>query len=380
MTSRRVAVIGTGLVPFGKQESASLEELGSTAAKSALAEAGLEAGRVGAVFSSNVLGGGGAGQRILARIGVHGLPVVNVENACASGTTAVHLARLAIAAGQHDVVLVVGAEKMTGKFQGGITLDRTDRPTLLGLTMPAIYALNAQRYAHDNGIDPDNFAEVSVKNRAAGARNPHAMFRQPVTREEVLGARPVADPLTLLQCCANADGAAAVVLAAEGAVSSQHDPVWLLGSGLASGSPMGPGTEFGTSRPSRLAAQQAYAAAGVTAGDIDFAEVHDAFTIGEITSVEGLGLASPGKALRAVLDGELSRGGRVPVNVSGGLLSKGHPVGATGVGQVVELVTQLRGQAGDRQVNGASVGLAHTVGGGVATLDAIASGVVIAGR
>ncbi len=379
MTSRRVAVIGTGLVPFGKHENTSLEELGSAAAEAALAEAGIEPGRVGAVFSANVLGGGGAGQRILARIGVHGLPVVNVENACASGTTAVHLARLAIAAGQYDVVLVVGAEKMTGKFQGGITLDRTDRPTLLGLTMPAIYALNAARYAHDHGADLDDFAEVSVKNRAAGARNPHAMFRQPVTREEVLGARPIADPLTLLQCCANADGAAAVVLAAKGAVSSQHGPVWLLGSGLASGSPTGPRTEFGTSRPSRLAAQQAYEAAGVTAGDIDFAEVHDAFTIGEITSVEGLGLTSPGKALRAVLDGELSHGGRVPVNVSGGLLSKGHPVGATGVGQVVELVTQLRGKAGDRQIDGASVGLAHTVGGGVATLDAIASGAVIAG-
>jgi acetyl-CoA acetyltransferase len=379
MTSRRVAVVGAGLVPFGKHEDASLEELGSTAAESALGEAGLEVNQVGAVFSANVLGGGGAGQRILARTGVHGIPVVNVENACASGTTAVHLARLAVAAGQHDAVLVVGAEKMTGKFQGGITLDRTDRPTLLGLTMPAIYALNAQRYAHDNAIDLDDFAEVSVKNRAAGARNPQAMFRKPVTRAEVLGARPVADPLTLLQCCANADGAAAIVVVAEHAVASQHDPVWLLGSGLASGSPIGPSTEFGTSLLSRLAAQQAYAAAGVAAADIDFAEVHDAFTIGEITSVEGLGLASLGKAVHAVLDGELSLGGRVPVNVSGGLLSKGHPVGATGVGQVVELVTQLRGQAGDRQITGASVGLAHTVGGGVATLDAIASGVVIAG-
>jgi acetyl-CoA acetyltransferase len=205
------------------------------------------------------------------------------------------------------------------------------------------------------------------------------MFRKPVTRAEVLDARPVADPLTLLQCCANADGAAAIVVVAEDAVASQHDPVWLLGSGLASGSPIGPSTEFGTSLLSRLAAQQAYAAAGLAAADIDFAEVHDAFTIGEITSVEGLGLASLGKAVHAVLDGELSLGGRVPVNVSGGLLSKGHPVGATGVGQVVELVTQLRGQAGDRQITGASVGLAHTVGGGVATLDAIASGVVIAG-
>lgn len=379
MTSRRVAVIGTGVVPFGKHEDSSLEELGSAAAERALAEAGVEPGRVGAVFSSNVLGGGGAGQRILARVGVLGAPVVNVENACASGTTAVHLARLAIAAGAHDVVLVVGAEKMIGKFQGGITLDRTDRPTLLGLTMPAIYALNAQRYAYDNGVGLDDFAEVSVKNRAAGARNPHAMFRKPVTRAAVLESRPVADPLTLLQCCANADGGAAVVLAAAGAVSSAHNPVWLLGSGLASGSPMGPKTEFGTSLPSRLAAEQAYLAAGVTPDNIDFAEVHDAFTIGEIASVEALGLDSPGKALHAVTDGELSLGGRIPVNASGGLLSKGHPVGATGVGQVVELVTQLRGQAGERQVDGASIGLSHTVGGGVATLDAIASGVVIAG-
>ncbi|MEU0469796.1 thiolase family protein [Amycolatopsis sp. NPDC006131] len=379
MTNRRVAVIGTGLVPFGKHEDTGLEELGITAAEAALAEAGCEPGRIGAVFSSNVLGGGGAGQRILAGVGVFGVPVVNVENACASGTTAVHLARLAIESGRHDVVLVVGAEKMTGKFQGGITLDRTDRPTLLGLTMPAIYALNAQRYAHDTGAALDDFAEVSVKNRAAGARNPHAMFRQPVTREDVLGSRPVADPLTLLQCCANADGAAALVLAAEHVVESRHDPVWLLGSGLASGTATGPKTEFGTSRPSALAAGQAYAAAGITAADIDFAEVHDAFTIGEITSVEALGLASQGKALAAVVAGEFSPGGRVPVNASGGLLAKGHPVGATGVGQVVELTTQLRGGAGERQVGGARIGLSHTVGGGVATLDAIASGVVIAG-
>ncbi|GAA5040534.1 acetyl-CoA acetyltransferase [Thermocatellispora tengchongensis] len=379
MTSRRVAVIGTGSVPFGKHEDASLEDLGGSAARAALAEAGFEPGRIEAAFSSNVLGGGGAGQRILARAGVHGVPVVNAENACASGTTAVHLARLAVAAGVHDVVLVVGAEKMTGRFQGGITLDRTDRPTLLGLTMPAIYALNAQRYAYDHGADLDDLAEVSVKNRAAGAANPQAMFRKPVTRAEVLGSRPVADPLTLLQCCANADGAAALVLAAENAVSSRHDPVWLLGSGLASGSPIGPATEFGTSRPSRLAARRAYAAAGVTPDAIDLAEVHDAFTIGEIMSVEALGLAGPGKALHAVAGGELSLGGRVPVNAGGGLLSKGHPVGATGVGQVVELVAQLRGRAGERQVGGASLALAHTVGGGVATLDAIASGVVIAG-
>ncbi|WP_033293102.1 thiolase family protein [Amycolatopsis jejuensis] len=371
----RVAVVGTGLVPFGKHEDRTLEELGSAAVEQALAESGLTPG---AVFSANVLGGGGAGQRILARAGMPGVPVVNVENACASGTTAVHLARLAIAAGQCDVVLVVGAEKMTGKFQGGITLDRTDRPTQLGLTMPAIYALNAQRYAHDHGVDLDDFAEVSIKNRAAGARNPHAMFRKPVTRADVLGSRPVADPLTLLQCCANADGAAALVLAASHVVSPGHNPVWLLGSGLASGSPMGPGTEFGTSLPSRLAADQAYATAGITADDVDVAEVHDAFTIGEITSIEGLGLASRGKGLRAVLDGELSLGGRIPVNASGGLLSKGHPVAATGVGQIVELTAQLRGEAGERQVPGARVGLAHTVGGGVATLDAIASGVVIA--
>ncbi|MGI5132339.1 thiolase family protein [Pseudonocardia sp. CA-107938] len=379
MTTRRVAVIGTGLVPFGKHEDTALEELGIAATEAALAEAGFGPDRIGAVWSSNVLGGGGAGQRILAGTGVFDVPVVNVENACASGTTAVHLARLAIEAGQHDVVLVVGAEKMTGRFQGGITLDRTDRPTALGLTMPAIYALNAQRYAHDTGADPDDIAEVSVKNRAAGARNPQAMFRKPVTREDVLGSRPIADPLTLLQCCANADGAAALVLVAEHVVESRHDPVWLLGSGLASGTTTGPRTEFGTSRPSALAASRAYAAAGLAAADIDVAEVHDAFTIGEITSVEALGLASPGKALPAVMAGELSLGGRVPVNASGGLLAKGHPVGATGVGQVVELATQLRGVAGERQVAGARIGLSHTVGGGVATLDAIASGVVIAG-
>lgn len=369
----RVAVVGIGMTPFGKHEDLSLEELGAAAVREAVDDGGLDPGSIDAVFSSNVLGGGGAGQRILERVGLLGIPVVNVENACASGSTAVHLARQAVAAGDADAVLVIGAERMTGMFQGGISLDRSDRPTRIGLTMPAIYALWAQRYIHVNGLDARDLARVSVKNRAFGALNPLAMFRKEVTLDDVLGSRPVADPLTLLQCCANSDGAAALLVVREELLPSvSREPVWLLGSGLASGRPIGPSTDLSRSQISRESAQRAYESAGVRPGDIDLAEIHDAFTIGEVMSTEALGLAEYGRTFAAFDD-------LVPINVSGGLLSKGHPVGATGVAQVVELVRHLRDEAGERQVEGASLAVAHTVGGGVGTLEAIASGAVVLG-
>lgn len=356
------------MTPFGKHENRTLEDLGRAAVQEALAESGWPADRLDLVIGSNVLGGGGAGQRVLEGIGLLGQPVVNVENACASGSTAVHMARCAVEHGAADAVLVVGVEKMTGLFQGGIQLDRTDRPTLIGLTMPAIYALWAQRYCHVHQVDPVALAVITVKNRAYGALNPLALFQKEVTAEEVLQSRPVADPLTLLQCCANSDGAAAVVVLREELVESG---VVLLGSGLASGRPMGPDLDLARSRVSADAAKAAYGSAGIEPSDVDVAEIHDAFTIGEVMSTEALGLAGEGRTL---VDGA-----RVPVNVSGGLLSKGHPVGATGVAQVVELVRQLRGEFGDRGVPGAAIAVAHTVGGGVGTLEAIASGVVVLG-
>lgn len=366
----RAIVAGVGMTSFGKHQDRSVEDLGAWAVTEALADAGIDPAAVGAVVSANVLGGGGVGQRVLERVGLLGVPVVNVENACASGTTAVHVARHTVESGQADVVLVIGAERMTGLFQGGITLERTDRPTAIGLTMPAIYALWAQAYAERHGVPTDLLASVSVKNRAFGARNPLAMFRAEVTAEDVLASKPVADPLTLLQSCANSDGAAALVLVSESISTSRRRPVRVLGSGLASGRPMDQATDLARLQVSGASADAAYRAAGIQPAEADLAEIHDAFTIGEVLATEALGLVDEGRAL-------LDR--TIPVNVSGGLLSKGHPVGATGVAQVVELTRQLWGEADERQVPNARIGVAHTVGGGVATLEAIASGTVVVG-
>lgn len=367
----RVAVAGVGMTNFGKQEELSIEQLGAQAALEALEDSGIDPSRIDLVIGSNVLGGGGAGQRVLEQIGILGPEVVNVENACASGTTAVHLARRAISSGEANAVLVIGVEKMTGLFKGGITLDRTDRPTAIGLTMAAIYALWAQRYSYEYGVPVERLADISVKNRRYGAANPLAMFRQPVTAEEVLTSKPVADPLTLLQCCANSDGAAAAVLVSEQVVGgSSASMVRLLGTGVSSGREIGRKTDLSTLAVSQDSARKAFSLAGVKPQEIDLAEIHDAFTIGEVMATEAIGLASPGKALLEEV---------VPVNVSGGLLSKGHPVGATGVAQLVELTRHLRGEAGERQVPGARLGIAHTIGGGVSTLEAIASGTLIVG-
>jgi acetyl-CoA acetyltransferase len=369
----RAAVVGLGMTPFGKHKERSVEDLGVQAVEEALADSGIDRGLIDTTYSSNVLGGGGVGQRVLEKTGMLGHAVVNVENACASGSTAVHLARQAVESGSADAVLVLGVEKLTGMFQGGISLGRTDRPTQIGLTMPAVYALWAHRYANVYGISPDELANVAVKNRAYGARNPLAMFQKEVSVAEVLESKLIADPLTLLQCCANSDGGAALVIVREELLgSTTREPVWILGSALSSGRPVGPDTDLARSKVSRASGARAYAAAGIKPGDVDIAEIHDAFTIGEVISTEALDLAPEGTALRRDK-------GAVPINVSGGLLSKGHPVGATGVAQVVEIARHLRGEAGERQVSGASVGIAHTVGGGVATLEAIASGVVVLG-
>jgi acetyl-CoA acetyltransferase len=363
-----VLIAGMGMTTFGKHENESLEDLGSTALLEALAEAGLEPAEIDSAVSSNVLGGGAVGQRVLERVGLLGIPVINVENACASGSTAVHLAAASIASGAADAVVVLGVERMTGLFQGGITLDRSDRPTAIGLTMPAIYALWADAYARRHGVPVEDLARISVKNRRYGAANPLAMFRAEVTAEEVLASKPVADPLTLLQCCANSDGAAALVLVGDRFRSRFRGAARVVGTGLSSGRPVSADTDLSRLDVSRRSAAQAFRTAGLTPSAVGLAEIHDAFTIGEVLATEAIGLADAGRALRDDL---------VPINVSGGLLSKGHPVGATGVAQVVELARQVTGSAGDRQIDGVRVAVAHTVGGGVGTLEAIASGTVL---
>jgi len=311
-----------------------------------------------------------AGQRILKIVGLTGLPIINIENACSSSSTAFREAWIAVAAGIYDAALVIGVEKLT-KFGGGtLPLEKEDWEVAHGLVMPALYAMRARRYMHEYGLTEDQLAMVSVKARKHGGLNPDAQFRDPVTIEQVKQARPVADPLTLFHCCPSGDGAAAVVIcSAEKARQYTTSPVRVLGSEINSGNYMTGFRDMTSPEITVRGAEQLYEEAGIGPEDVDLAEVHDAFAIAELLYYEALGFCAKGDAARLLEDGETSLGGRIPVNPSGGLLAKGHPIGATGVAQIVEIVRQLRGHCGDRQVEGAKIGLTHCTGGGISGFD-----------
>ena len=373
-----VAIAGVGMTPFGRFPDQRIDVMGADAVAAALADTGLSPADLDAVWCGNVLGGGGAGQRAVAASGIEGIPVQNIENACASGSHAFAEAFHAVQSGRVRAALVLGVESSTTAFDGGlITLDRDDEPTRLGLSLPGIYAMNASRYLAQYDADARALAAVSVKNRAAGLNNPRARFREPVTIDEVLESKPIAEPLTMLQCCANADGAAAVVLLP--ASDARSDAVRVLGSGVSSGFRIDADYDLTHSRITATAGDRAFAEAGIDRSRVDIAEVHDAFTIGELIAIESLGLAERGTAWRMTLDGDTSPGGALPVNTSGGLLSRGHAVGASGVAQIVELSRQLLGVS-ENPTPGAGIALAHTVGGGVATHDGIAAVVSLLAR
>jgi acetyl-CoA acetyltransferase len=367
---RDVSVVGVGMVPFGKFPERTLADLGWPAVKAALADGGVDPRRIQAAYCGTALGGMMAGQRILGRLGMTGLPVTNVENACSSSSTALRQAVMAIRSGEYDVVLVIGVEKLT-KFGGGVLpLEEEDWEVRQGLNMPALYAMRAQRYMHEFGLTREQLALVSVKNRANGVHNPDAQMRKEVTVEQVLASRPIADPFTLLQCCPTGDGAAAVVLCASSiAAQFTGQPVRVRASDLTSGRFMPGFRDMTTPEITVRGAAEAYEEAGLGPDDVDVAEVHDAFTIAELLYYEAFGFCKRGEAGAFVASGGSAIGGKVAVNPSGGLLSKGHPIGATGAAQVVEVVRQLRGQAGRRQHPGAKVGLTHATGGGIAGFD-----------
>jgi len=367
---REVAVIGAGLVPFGKYPDKTLADIAWPAVKQAIQDSGIKKTEIGAAYCGTALGGMMAGQRILKKIGLTGLPIINIENACSSSSTAFREAWIAVAAGVYDAALVIGVEKLT-KFGGGtLPLEKEDWEVAHGLVMPALYAMRARRYMHEFGLTEDQLAMVSVKARKHGALNPDAQFRDPVTIEQVKQARPVADPLTLFHCCPSGDGAAAVVIcSAEKARQHTASPVRVAGSEINSGKYMTGFRDMTSPEITVRGAHQLYEEAGIGPEDVDLAEVHDAFAIAELLYYEALGFCAKGDAARLLEDGETSLGGHIPVNPSGGLLAKGHPIGATGVAQIVEIVRQLRGHCGDRQVEGAKVGLTHCTGGGISGFD-----------
>ena len=360
---RDVFVVGTGMIRFGRYPELLLEDFVPDAVREALDDSGVDAGQIGIAVFGHSGGGRVAGQRVLRELSLTGMSILNVENACAGGGSALNVGWMAVASGLHDLALVVGMEKME---KGLIPSNPGEYEATLGKTLPAKYALRARKHMDAYGLTPEQLGMVSVKNHRAGALNPNAHYQDEVTLEEVLASRMIAEPLTLLQCCPTTDGAAAVVLAsAAGANGRGGRPVRVAASVITSGrytnparGELGPDDDLAT-----RAGQAAYEMAGVGPSDIDVAEVHDAFTIGEILAYESLGFCERGEGGRLVDEGATALGGRIPVNPSGGRLSLGHPLGATGVAQVVELTRQLQGRSGARQVDGARTALAHVMGG-----------------
>ncbi len=367
---RDVAIAGAAMCRIKKYPDTSVQDLGWPIAKAAVEDSGLGREAIEAFYCGSAYSGRLVGQRVLRPLGLLGLPVVNCENACSSGGTAFREAYLAIAEGKWDVALVAGIDKLTALGGGVLPGQADDWDVAVGLTMPALYAMRANRYLHEHKITKEQLSKVAVKAHNHAALNPYAQYQNVVTLEEVMAARPIADPFTLLHCCPTGDGAAALVLCSgEVAKRLSKPPVWIKASVLNSGLYKTGFRDMTTPEITIRAAAQAYEEAGVGPGDIDVAELHDAFTIAELLYYEGFGFCQRGEAISLLERGETSIGGRIPVNPSGGLLCKGHPVGATGAAQLVELTWQLRGEADKRQVEGAKVALAHCTGGGIAGVD-----------
>ncbi|MEU0465345.1 MULTISPECIES: thiolase family protein [unclassified Amycolatopsis] len=369
MTLAPAHVAGAGMIRFGKYPAdVTLERMAVGAARAALTDAGAELSQVDALYVGHVFGGPVAGQRVAAQLGLDGRPVSNHENYCASGATALREAWVALAAGLHDVVLVIGVEKMTDRVSGGVRPDPGDLDAAVGYVMAAGHGLSARRYMADHGATREQIAAVAVKNHAHSVHNPFAQYQRPVSLQEVLSARPIAEPLGLLDCSPISDGAAAMVLCSPAGLRRlgvTGSVPRMLGCALVSGS-VRPGTgDVNEEDVSRRAAEEAWKLTGTGPEDIDLVEMHDCFTIAEIVRMEGLGLIPRGEGAAWTEAGHTALGGRLPVNPSGGLLSRGHPVGATGVAQACELTWQLRGTAGARQVEGARVGLSYCKGGTV---------------
>jgi len=368
---REVAIVGAGMTRFGEIWESSLRDLFVEAAAGALSSAGAD--HVDHILVGNMSGGQFVGQEHLGplmadHLGMAGVAAARVESACASGGMALNMGFMAVASGFVDTVLVAGVEKMTdGADVTNVLASAADQETEVyhGITFPGLYAMIARAHMAAHGTTEEDLAWVAVKNHKHGALNPKAQFRSEVTVEQVLQSSMVAEPLRLLHCSPVSDGAAAVLLCPLDQARNYTDkPVKLIGSGVATDAM----ALADRKDPAFLAAverssERAYKMAGVAPKDIQVAEVHDCFAIAEICCLEASGLVEKGQGAKAAASGETSLGGRIPVNTSGGLKSKGHPVGATGVAQAIEVFEQLRGESGERQVEGARIGLTQNMGG-----------------
>lgn len=379
-TLREVSVIGIGVTRFGKFPERPFNELGAEAVRAALSDAGVSPRDIQVAYGSRIFLDQITAQVVLRDVGIASIEMINVENACAGGATAVRCLWKDIAAGLYDVGVAFGVESMTTSPVAGklISPSPDDIDGQLGSNMPVVFALMAKRLMETHGATPADFAFVSQKAHLAGSLNPAAQHQKTLSVEEILGSRMIADPITLLQCCPNTDGAAAVVMcASELAHKFPRAPVRFLASVLHASDYFFKKRDLTSFDAGRRAAQAAYDMAGVGPEDVDVVELHDAFAPEELVHYEDLGLCKPGEAIGLLRSGATSIGGRVPVNPSGGLLSLGHPLSASGVRVICDIVQQLRGEAGPRQRQGARIGLAQMLGGNVNGLEMGAASVHI---
>jgi len=374
----KVAVIGIGSTNFGEHWDQNLRQLAIEAGTKAITDANIRGRDIDAIYLGNMSAGRFIGQEHVAAMvsGELGLsiPASRIEGACASGGLALRQGIFSILSGQHDIVLVGGAEKMTDLMTDGVTsslMGAADQEweAYYGVTFPSLYAMIARRHMHEYGTTREQMAKVAVKNHHNGSLNPIAQFRNEITVEQVLNSPMVADPLTLFDCSPITDGAAALILCKdELAKKYTGEPIYIVGSGQASDTlALHDRKSLTTLDATVKAAQEAYKQAGITVKDINLAEVHDCFTIAEIVATEDLGFCKKGEGGKLLDECATELTGRIPINTSGGLKAVGHPVGATGVKQAIEIVLQLRGKAGERQIKDAKIGLAHNVGGSGAT-------------
>jgi benzoylsuccinyl-CoA thiolase BbsB subunit len=384
ITMREVAVIGVGQSMFGKLPEKSVAELGAEAVSAALTDAGISPRDIQVAYASRLYNVWCTAQDILKEVGIRNIEMVNVENTCAGGSTAFRGVWKEIADGHYDIGIAVGVESMTTSPIAGklIPPEKNDLDGHLGMTMPAMFAMVARRQMEEQGATPEDFAQISVKNHRHACLNPYAQYKKEFTVEEVLNSRMICEPITLLMCCPNTDGAAAAILCSKDiAKKYTTKPIRVIASTLLSGDYKEFQKDITVSPLLGKISNMAYEMAGCGPEDIDLVEMHDAFANEEMLRYEDLGLCKRGEGVGLIRSGATEIGGKIPVNPSGGLLSLGHPLSASGIRTICEIVLHLRNQAGARQTLNAKVGLAHMHGGVVAGMEhGIVAGIHILAR
>ena len=370
---RECAVVGVGLHKFGRFPEIPIDEMGRDALLAALDDAGTEFRDIEIAYCGHFASGNA--YTVIGRVGLTGIPIMNVENACASSSTAFRQAYWAVATGLYDVALAMGFEKMQRGVGGrmpqlgprGYGSEGVSYEALMGTgAPPAAYAMAARKHMKEYGSTIEQFAQVSVKDHRNGALNPNAQYQQTTTLEEVLNSRMICDPVTLYMCAPTSDGAsAAIICTKKKARQYTGKPITVAGwaTGTPAYSPMGDWGDLAPNLSEKLS-RQAYERAGVGPEDIDVLQIHDPFSPAEVLILESLGFCPKGEGGRWVWEGKTEITGEIPTNTDGGLVARGHPMGATGIAQIIEVVRQLRGEAGPRQVADAKVGMCHNVGAG----------------